>query len=281
MSTASQSVRPLSLPNDLSPGATSHCPCNGVNIAQDRLKERENPRTQGKCYRNATTINTLTDNVLVEIFDFCRLGEDHVQLEYSSRTVWKWNLLVHVCRRWRQIIFASPRRLHLENLCTNGTPVGNDLGIWPDIPIVMRYGIRDTIPFDDEDNVIAALEHPDRLCRIGLHMTGSGSQLGVSTLHFLPRSGHADRRAAPITPIVERFTYHRSSSMSSSLAHPNLALCHMQLILEESPTYKGTSSSTLGRQILLPKTLPHFHYFCALVLSRDLSQIYTKFTFCP
>ncbi|KAH9169987.1 hypothetical protein EDB89DRAFT_2244339 [Lactarius sanguifluus] len=119
----------------------------------------------------------LTDNVLVEIFDFCR--KDHDQC--PSGHVWKWHLLVHVCRRWRQIIFASPRRLHLEILCTDGTPVRKNLGIWPAIPIVMQYGLQDwdTITFDDEDNIIAALEHPDRICRARLYVTES--QLGRIT----------------------------------------------------------------------------------------------------
>ncbi|KAH9169986.1 hypothetical protein EDB89DRAFT_2072464 [Lactarius sanguifluus] len=136
MSTASRSVLPLSLP-----GATSHHPSNGLNIAQGppSLKKRKNLRTQG--YGNAMTINALTVNALVEIFDFCR--RDHIQC--SSRPVWKWHLLAHVCRRWRQIIFASPRRLHLEILCTDGTPVRKDLGIWPAIPIVIQYGLQDVM----------------------------------------------------------------------------------------------------------------------------------------
>ncbi|KAH9170003.1 hypothetical protein EDB89DRAFT_2072476 [Lactarius sanguifluus] len=134
MNTASQSVRPLSLPNDLSPDAALHRPYNGLNM-EDRLEERENLRTQGKSYRNATTIDMLTDNVLVEIFDFCRLA---VQPRY--RTVWKW-------------AFTG----------THGTPVRSNLGVWPAIPIVIQYGPRVTgLTHHDEDNVIAALEHPDR-----------------------------------------------------------------------------------------------------------------------
>ncbi|KAH9056310.1 hypothetical protein EDB87DRAFT_1260555 [Lactarius vividus] len=124
MSTASQSIRPLSLPNDQSPSTASHRPYNGPNIVQG-LKEQEVLRTQG---RNATTISMLTDNVLVEIFDFCR--KDHDQC--PSSPVWKWHILVHVCRRWRQITFASPRRLNLQILCIDGTPVRKNLGIWPD-----------------------------------------------------------------------------------------------------------------------------------------------------
>ncbi|KAH9968533.1 hypothetical protein BGW80DRAFT_1338084, partial [Lactifluus volemus] len=36
---------------------------------------------------------------------------------------WKWQRLAHVCRRWRHIIFDSPRSLNLQLFCTYGTPV--------------------------------------------------------------------------------------------------------------------------------------------------------------
>ncbi|KAH9169979.1 hypothetical protein EDB89DRAFT_2072456 [Lactarius sanguifluus] len=172
-----RSVRSLSLLNDLSPGATSHRSFNDLNISQGHLKERANLLTQGSSHGNATTIDMLTDNVLIEIFDFCR--EDHDQC--PSDAVWEWHLLVHVCRRWRQIVFASPCRLNLEILCTDGTPVKKILGIWPDIPIVIQYGLydRDTITPNNEDNVIAALEHPDRVSRVRLYLTES--QLGRIT----------------------------------------------------------------------------------------------------
>jgi len=127
-----------------------------------------------KSYGNATTINMLTDNVLVEIFDFCRKDYNH----YLSH-VWNWYLLVHVCRRWRQIVFASPRRLNLQILCTEGTPVRKDLGIWPAIPIAVQYGDDASgiqVSPNDEDDVIAALEHPDRVCHVRLCIMGS--QLG-------------------------------------------------------------------------------------------------------
>jgi hypothetical protein len=88
-------------------------------------------------------------------------------------------LASHVCRRWRQIIFASPRRLDLQLLCTDGTPFREILGIWPTIPIIVLLwsGIQPR----DEDNLIAALEHPDRVSRIKLSV--DESQLGkIATL---------------------------------------------------------------------------------------------------
>ena len=114
----------------------------------------------------------LPDNVLLEIFDFYRSNHDD-----ASRTVWKWHLLVHVCQRWRQVVFASPHRLNIQILCTHRTPVKKNLGIWPVLPIVIDYHYSGGgITLDDEENVITALEHPDHVCYVRLDLTGS--QLG-------------------------------------------------------------------------------------------------------
>ena len=150
----------------------------------------------------ATTIGMLTDNVLLEIFDHYRKSDDQYRDSYC---VWQWQLLAHVCRRWRQIIFASPRRLVLQLLCKSGTPVRKNLGIWPVIPIVIEYwgGLCSS----DEDNAIAALEHPERVCRVTLFATNL--QLGkIAALlqepfplltHFSISSG-SDRVNAPVLP---------------------------------------------------------------------------------
>ncbi|KAI0291180.1 hypothetical protein B0F90DRAFT_1779209, partial [Multifurca ochricompacta] len=54
--------------------------------------------------------------------------------------MWEWHRLTHVCRRWRYLIFASPHRLDLRLLCTNGTPVRRTLDCWPALPISIQYG---------------------------------------------------------------------------------------------------------------------------------------------
>ncbi len=114
----------------------------------------------------------LPDNVLLEIFDLYPNNHD-----YTRCTVWKWYLLVRVCQRWRQIAFASPHRLNLQILCTYGTPVRKNLGIWPTFSIVVGYAYSGRgITTSDEDNVIAALEHSDRVCYLVFNITGS--QLG-------------------------------------------------------------------------------------------------------
>ena len=114
----------------------------------------------------------LSDNALLEIFDLCRT--DPYFKSGSFGDVWKWHLLVHVCRRWRQIISESPRRLDLKTLCTHETPVRKDLSIWPTLPIVVlcTYLGRSLSP-EGEDNVIAALRQSDRVCSIRLDATHS------------------------------------------------------------------------------------------------------------
>ena len=113
--------------------------------------------------------NMLTDNVLLEVFD--------CYLELWNNT-WKWITLVHVCRRWRRIVFGSPRRLDLCLLCTYGTPVRRKLYCWPPFPIDIKYWanlrFRPRPPSPkDEDNLIATLEHPDHVRESQLSLTGS------------------------------------------------------------------------------------------------------------
>ena len=123
----------------------------------------------------------LPDNVLLEIFDLCQWNHIRGGI-FHTDVVWEWHILVHVCQRWRHITFASPLRLNLRISCTYGTPVRKSLGIWPTFPIIIGYegwdryehhhGLRPT----DEDNIIAALEHPSRVCEVRLR--GSGPSLG-------------------------------------------------------------------------------------------------------
>jgi hypothetical protein len=108
----------------------------------------------------------LPDDVLLKIFDLS--GMDY---KYSLQFAWKWYFLVHVCQRWRQIVFASPHRLNLRILCTYRTHVRKNLDIWPAFPIIVDYGdLKSIVPYD-EDDLLAALEHPDRVCSVNLRTT--------------------------------------------------------------------------------------------------------------
>ena len=125
-------------------------------------------------YNRVVVIDPLPDDVFLEIFDLCL----HGPAKYPVRRMRKWITLVHVCRRWRRIIFASPRRLDLYLACICGTLVRQNLIYWPLIlPLVITYHPR-TISFrnptpDDEDNILAALTHADRIHRVDIYATSS------------------------------------------------------------------------------------------------------------
>ena len=121
----------------------------------------------------------LSDDVLLEIFDLYQRNyrPDNIFYESSDAWYWQkdWHILAHVCQRWRQVVFASPLRLNLQILCTYGTPVRKNLYIWPTLPIAIGY-LHSITKGIDEDNLIAALELPDRVSAIGLHQV-TGPQL--------------------------------------------------------------------------------------------------------
>ncbi|KAH9983247.1 hypothetical protein BJV74DRAFT_627584 [Russula compacta] len=119
-----------------------------------------------------TTIEMLPDDVLLEIFDHHRLAA----LDYSLFETWEWHRLAHVCQRWRSIIFASPRRLDLRLVYTYRKPVRKTIDCWSALPISIWYPrqvLYHPLPPSDEDNVIAALQYPDRIREINLTLTRS------------------------------------------------------------------------------------------------------------
>jgi hypothetical protein len=115
----------------------------------------------------AISIDVLPDDVLLAIFDFC-VNEDSIQLSRFStlrkKVIEVWQPLVHVCRRWRSVIFGSPRRLNLRLVCSAKTPARDTLDVWPAFPLhIQGSNLEGGI-----GNIIAALEHSDRVCRIDL-----------------------------------------------------------------------------------------------------------------
>ncbi|KAH9960054.1 hypothetical protein BGW80DRAFT_83089 [Lactifluus volemus] len=109
-------------------------------------------------------IEALPDYVLLEIFYFYQRGP----YGYLPR---RWHIVVHVCRRWRYVAFAFPRRLDLYLECNTNTPVRRTLDIWPCLPIVINDTRRiKKWPVFLSDNIIAALECHDRVCAIELYL---------------------------------------------------------------------------------------------------------------
>ena len=124
-------------------------------------------------------VHMLNDDSLLNIFHFCLpVMIDEVESDLSrilqggewNRERW-WYKLVHVCRRWRCLIFASASHLNLCLVCTRGTPVADMIANSPPLPIIINH-IRgnDSLTAEDEAGIMLALQHRDRVRRIRLRM---------------------------------------------------------------------------------------------------------------
>jgi hypothetical protein len=78
-------------------------------------------------------------------------------------------LLVHVCRRWRIIVFGSPHGLNLQLYCTPETPVRDTLDVWPTLHLIVGGYIHSST--GTTDNVIAALWQSNRVCQVNLSLS--------------------------------------------------------------------------------------------------------------
>ena len=113
------------------------------------------------------SINILPDVALLEIFDFY-VGGKGQKLDVDEQKVHAWLTLVHVCRKWRDIVFGSPRRLGIRLWYKADLPLAKLLNMWPPLPIDISADILKG--YYRIDDIIAALnsEHNDRISRIDL-----------------------------------------------------------------------------------------------------------------
>ena len=112
------------------------------------------------------TIDALPDYVLLETFEIY-LGKDDPDYFDYHRPFDTWQTLVHVCHRWRCVVFFSPRRLNLKLFCTvteRRSFNSKTLDIWPILPIVIYS--RSIRSKEDETNLIALLGQHNRLCKL-------------------------------------------------------------------------------------------------------------------
>ena len=78
-----------------------------------------------------------------------------------------WHTLVHVCRSWRRVVFASPQRLNLQLFCTEKKSVKKN--IWPELPIIISANISKSGRSRSQgvNNIVATLkQHRIYICRI-------------------------------------------------------------------------------------------------------------------
>ena len=222
----------------------------------------------GKNWNNVT-IETLPDDTLLEIFDFYRVDA----VDHSRGRPWKWHRLAHVCRRWRYIVYTSPRRLDLQILCKSGAPIKRILRTWPTLPLVLRFRGNERskrLP----DNVMIALRHPDRVCEINFSLTSSiiGSIAEMIQVPFLAlKSIQMTSKDTEEPPVLGDF-------LGGSA--PLLEQIYLGGIAVPFPAIRRLVSSTSHLNKLSLLKIPHTCYFSpedlvtclsALVHLKDLS----------
>jgi len=114
-----------------------------------------------RLYYPRTTMDALPDVALLETFEFYLAKDDADEFD-EDHNYDGWQTLIHVCRTWRCIVFASPRRLDLKLYCTRQRSVNSK--IWPALPIVIFA--QDMHSEEDVTNVISTLRHHNRVCKI-------------------------------------------------------------------------------------------------------------------
>jgi hypothetical protein len=131
------------------------------------------------------TFDVLPDDILLEIFYFYLDGNGDEYLKPLKGTgSEEWIKLTHICRRWRNVVLESPFRLNLRLVCTPYTRVRNTLDIWPPLPLIIHdhfeFLYEDELKLSNLDNIVAALEHNDRVREIRIEYLTS-SQMGYVT----------------------------------------------------------------------------------------------------
>jgi len=110
------------------------------------------------------TIDVLSDDVLVEIFFYVNTM-DWRSMQY------RWHALVNVCRRWRYVVFSSPRRLDLRLEYCGHVPLSEVSDAWQVLPVILKTSFSELRhpKFDQRwENRVATLEskHHNRICEI-------------------------------------------------------------------------------------------------------------------
>ena len=148
-----------------------------------RLTYMPRPQLLLTMWAGRVTINILPDDVLLLIFYFDRVTTlDELGRVGRQRPSWRWSRLVHVCQRWRSVVFASLIFLDLKLFCGPSTRL-ELTAIWPPLPIVIANTAFRPMPecFDFD----AVTVHRNRVCEIDISdLTSSQLQRLASAMQM-------------------------------------------------------------------------------------------------
>jgi hypothetical protein len=250
-----------------------------------------------------TAIHMLDNDALINIFYLFRpvlLDKDEVDpVRILQGGEWDcerwWYKLAHVWRRWRYLILASPSYLGLCLVCTYGTPVAEMIAHSPPLPLVIDHVVRyHEVTPEDEEGILLALQHHDRVRRIRLRMPVPNLQRLIVAIddHFpileylyiapntkheiilpLPRTLQAPQLrhlvlnvacsigSLLLTPAVGLVTLSLNNILSSAYFHPSDLLLRLSLMPQLETLgisfHSPVSSHYVERQLLHTPNLAH------------------------
>ena len=177
----------------------------------------------------------------------------------------EWRTLVHVCRRWRTLVFGSPHHLNVRLFCSTTTPVLKKLDIWPALPIaICQHDFRQ----QKSDNFITAIKHNDRVCEIDFRSFFDKRQLekilsvmqvpfpALTNLKFTFFVNNRDRTV----PVLPDLFLGRSAPRMRHLKLEGFSLPHLLL-------------STTGLVSLELRRIPHSWYISPDAMVTHLSAL--------
>jgi hypothetical protein len=88
---------------------------------------------------------------------------------YNIGGIEAWQSLVHVCRRWRNLVFGSPRHLNLRLVCGPKKPARNTLDVWPALRLIVWGNMYWHVGFWGTENIIATLGQSNRVCEVSVN----------------------------------------------------------------------------------------------------------------
>ena len=206
------------------------------------------------------TIETLPDDVLLKIF---KSTVDAMYADYYQSQ--QWRVLVHVCRRWRNLLFTFARHLNLRLLLKpSKRSVKAMLDIWPELPIYI-YAL-DCSTKEVRDNTAAALRLIHRVSGIRFD---SSSSLDWGTFvslmqHPLPVLTHLWVQPS----ISGNYSIPRSFLGGSAPSLQDLLLADVPF-----PALPELLLSTTNLVRLLYDNIPRAGYICPQAMVTSLSAL--------
>ena len=247
--------------------------CSRVPMS-DRLRKTRQTNDRSP----SSFVHILDDDSLLIIFSFCRpLISDESKVYHNrhidegewNRERW-WHRLIQVCRRWRYLILDSAFHLQVSLVCGRGTPVADMLAHSPPVPLIIDHIDEeyDVLTPEDEEGIVLALQHRDRVRRVRIRKSNSILQKLVISLEgefpILEFLSISNRRF--IRPFIDLIT---NLSFPETFRAPHLR----QLFLDNFATpIESPILTTMGNLVTLwLSSIPSSGYFHPNVLLQRLS----------